>query len=226
MTTAIQDIEDLQRLLATHFPEIQVDGDIGKRTIAAVQSARGVSDRFAKDVQAILQRRSPNLGIDGVIGAMSIRALHDLDEAGDHESAADTKLDDHDSPSSEHKVLASSFADLADVSSFRRCKASGGSDQHCFQSGDNGIGKWGHNTAQEDTPMVALPREVWRKAGRTGGAKLIITYKDHSIPAILGDTMPSLANIHNGAGMDTNPAVARAFGLHPPYMVPMTWRWA
>lgn len=223
-TTAIQDIEDLQRLLATNFPEIQVDGDIGKRTVAAVQSARGVSEQFAKDIQLILQRRSPNLVIDGVIGPKSISVLHDLDEAGDHESVADTKLDG--SPSDEHKVLASSFADLADVSSFRRCKASGGSDQHCFKSGDNGIGAWGHNTAQEDTPMVALPREVWRKAGRTGGAKVIVTYKDRSIVAILGDTMPSLANIHNGAGMDTNPAVARAFGLRPPYMLPMTWRWA
>lgn len=222
-TTAIQDIEDLQRLLAANFPEIQVDGDIGKRTIASVQSARGISEQLAKDVQSILQRRAPGLVIDGVIGPKSVSALHDLDEAGDHESAFDTNLDDS---SPVHKVLASSFADLADVSSFRRCKASGGSDQHCFKTGDNGIGAWGHNTAQEDTPMVALPREVWRKAGRAGGAKLIITHKGDELRAILGDTMPSLANIHNGAGMDTNPAVAKAFGLRPPYLVPMTWQWA
>lgn len=223
-TTAVQDIEELQALLAKKYPAIHVDGDIGKLTTATVLEVGASGDAdLATAVQAILARRQPKLVVDGRIGAFTMAALRALDEAGDHESAAETDLPEEGPV---HRVLASSFADLADVRSFKRCKANGGSDQHCFQTGDNGIGAWGANTAQEETPMVALPREVWRKAGKTGGAKVLITHKGDECHAVLGDTMPSLANIKNGADMDTNPAVAKAFGLHPPYMVPMTWEWA
>lgn len=124
-------------------------------------------------------------------------------------------------------MKASSFADPADVLAFRQCKAKGLSDQECFKHGDNGIGAWGHNCAQDHDPMAALPREIWRGAGKTGGAKLIVTYKGISIRGILGDTMPSLAHITNGAGIDLNPAFAKAFGVHPPFMLDgVTWEWA
>lgn len=125
-----------------------------------------------------------------------------------------------------HKVNASSFADPADVRAFDKCKMNGGTDAECFKVGDNGIGAWGHNTAQDEVPMVALPREIWKDAGKTGGAKVQLRYKGQVLDAILGDTMPSLANIRNGAGIDTNPAVHKAFGLHAPFMVEMEWRWA
>lgn len=183
MSTAVDDIIEIQKILARRFPDVEPDGDIGKRTLAAI---------------------------------------HALDEAGDLESAETAPVPSGDV----HAVLASSFADLADVRAFKACKARGNSDQTCFGTGDNGIGAWGANTAQEDIPMVALPREVWRQAGKTGGAKVKITHGGKEIIAILGDTMPKLSNIKNGAGMDTNPAVAKAFGLKPPYMVPMTWQWA
>jgi len=42
-----------------------------------------------------------------------------------------------------HKVIASSFADPADVRAFKRCKAQGKTDQECFRVGDNGVGCWG-----------------------------------------------------------------------------------
>lgn len=125
-----------------------------------------------------------------------------------------------------HKVKASSFADPADVAAFHLCRATGKSDMECFKVGDNGLGAWGHNTAQEENPMAALPREVWQQAGKRGGAKLQVRYKGKTVEGILGDTMPSLKNIKNGAGIDLNPAFAKALGLKPPFMVEgVEWRW-
>ena len=124
-------------------------------------------------------------------------------------------------------VKASSFADPADVVAFKRCKMKGLSDVQCFRVGDNGLGAWGHTTAQEHSPMVALPREIWKAAKKRGGAKVQVRYRDKTIDAILGDTMPSLANINNGAGIDLNPACAAALGLKPPFLVAgVKWRWA
>lgn len=126
-----------------------------------------------------------------------------------------------------HIVTASSFADPADVEAFKRCKARGYSDEFCFTRGDNGIGKWGHCTAQYRDPMVALPREDWQEAGKTGGAGVIVRYHGRTVHAILGDTMPHRANIENGAGIDLNPAAARELGLKPPFLVPgVEWEWA
>lgn len=122
-------------------------------------------------------------------------------------------------------VKASSFADPADVRSFSRCKASGKTDMQCFAVGDNGIGKWGHNTAQETTPMAAVPRDIWTAAGKTGGAKLQVRRGNLVVDGILGDTMPSLANIRNGAGIDLNPAFAKALSLQPPFFTAVEWRW-
>lgn len=124
------------------------------------------------------------------------------------------------------KVKASSFADLKDVEAFKKCKKQGKTDNQCFKVGDNGIGYWGHNTAQETLPMCALPREIWSKAGKSGGSKVEVRYKGKTASGILADTMPSLANIKNGAGIDLNPAFAKAFGLKPPFLVSdVEWRW-
>ncbi|CAB4146292.1 hypothetical protein UFOVP1319_3 [uncultured Caudovirales phage] len=122
-------------------------------------------------------------------------------------------------------VLATSFADPADVAAFKRCKAKGKSDMACFKVGDNGIGKWGHNTAQEHTPMCALPRDVWKKAGKKGGDKVRVWRDNRSVVGILGDTMPLTANIKNGAGIDLNPAFAKALGFKPPFLTPVNWEW-
>ena len=123
------------------------------------------------------------------------------------------------------KVKASSFADPADIVAFNRCKARGLSDMDCFAVGDNGIGKWGANTAQEHTCMAAIPRDVWAAAGKTGGAKLEVRYNGNVVAGILGDTLPHSKNIRNGAGIDLNPAFAKALGLRPPFMVEAEWRW-
>lgn len=124
-------------------------------------------------------------------------------------------------------VVASSFADPADVAAFRRCKAAGHSDQLCFKVGDNGIGAWGANCAQDHSPMCALPYEVWHDHGHRGGDSIKVTYKGVTVFGILGDTMPHLGAIHNGAGIDLNPAFAKALGVTPPFLLQgVTWDWA
>src|SRR6188768_1881248 len=121
-------------------------------------------------------------------------------------------------------VKASSFADPADVAAFKRCKADGGTDQECFKVGDNGIGKWGHKTAQSRSPMAALPRGVWTNAGKEGGAKIEVRYGDKTVAGILGDTLPAVPK--HGVGIDLNPAFARKLGLKPPFLVNgVSWRW-
>lgn len=227
--SAVADIEEIQGVLARLFPTIQIDGDIGKITTSSVLRLQELGHPAeAREIQSILFRSSPGLLIDGQIGELTMAALRRLDEEGDFESLGEMKSAGQIHPAEgAHEVKASSFADLADVLAFKKCVARGHTENYCFGEGDNGIGKWGKKTAQEVIPMVALPREIWRDAGKTGGAKVIVGYKDFPpLEAFLEDTMPSLANVKNGAGMDTNPAVAKAFGLKPPYMVPMTWAWA
>ena len=122
-----------------------------------------------------------------------------------------------------HKILASSFADPADIAAFRRCKAKGMSDQQAFKYGDNGIGKWGDDTTTH-VPMCALPPEDWIELGtKARGAKVKVTINGVSVICELRDTMPRKANIHNGAGIDLNYAALLAFNLRPPIMVDATW---
>ena len=127
------------------------------------------------------------------------------------------------------RVLASSFADLADLAAYKRAKARGLSDREAFKFGDNGIGLWGDFTATEHSPMCALPPEDWidRWVTRTKarGAKVAVTYKAKTIIGELRDTMPHKHNIKNGAGIDLNPGFAKAFGLRPPFLVWLNWEW-
>lgn len=130
------------------------------------------------------------------------------------------------------KVLASSFADLADVRAFQRCKASGKSDKECFKVGDNGIGAWGDVTAQEVTPMCALPPDdviakwgVMTSKVRHKRVRVRLASSGREAVCLLGDRMPWKKNIKNGAGIDLNPAAAKALGLRPPFMVPAEWEW-
>lgn len=125
-------------------------------------------------------------------------------------------------------TLASSFADPADVRAFQKCKARGGTDSECFKVGDNGMGAGGRFTATEDSCICALPPEIWRPRfgsfKEADGAAVEVTYKTTSVIGILGDTMPSLSNITNGAGIDLNPGFAKALGLNPPFLVPVSYR--
>lgn len=125
-----------------------------------------------------------------------------------------------------HDVLASSFADPADVASFRRCKARGGSDNECFKVGDNGIGVWGDDTTGP-VPMCALPPEDWKPMGSVArGKKVIVRCGSQQVVCELRDTMPARANIKNGAGIDLNAAAWGALGHTPPVLLRASWQWA
>lgn len=122
-------------------------------------------------------------------------------------------------------VIASSFADPADIRRFRACKATGKSDRECFKVGDNGIGCWGDDTTQ-DKPMVALPPEDWKPLGnRARGALVLVIAGKRTVLAELRDTMPRKANIKNGCGIDLNPAACEALGYEPPVKIAVTWQW-
>ena len=129
-------------------------------------------------------------------------------------------------------VRASSFADPEDVRVWKKWRdiyiAQGMSvkeaEQKALAKGDNGVGKWMHRTAQTDYPMAALPRGVWEEAGKKGGDKMEVCYKDKIVRGILGDTLPRVPK--HGVGIDLNPAYAEEFGLVPPFLVDdVKWRW-
>ncbi len=128
-------------------------------------------------------------------------------------------------------IRASSFADPADVAAFRRCKAQGGTDQECFKVGDNGIGFRGMNCATDEACICALPFEVWKDkwgdADTANGKSVVVSYNGKDVEGVMGDTMPHLENIHNGARIDLNPGFAKAFGISPPFLINgVTWRWS
>ena len=51
----------------------------------------------------------------------------------------------------------------------------------------------------------------------------LVTVGEKTVVCELRDTMPAKANVKNGAGIDLNPAAAKALGLKPPFKVRATW---
>jgi hypothetical protein len=128
-----------------------------------------------------------------------------------------------------HHVIASSFADPADIAAFKKCKKTGKTDKQCFAVGDNGIGCWGDDTTGK-VAMCALPPEDmierWGSVARARLKPVRVTIGKKTIVALLGDRMPARANIKNGAGIDLNPAACKALGVKIPLKTPATWSWA
>ena len=127
---------------------------------------------------------------------------------------------------SARKVIASSFADPADLAAFKRAKARGLSDKQAFAVGDNCVGKWGDPTGDGSGPVCALPPEDWRHLANPRGTKVAVVANGRSVVCELRDTMPHVRNITNGAGIDLNPDACRALGLRIPCMVPATWEFS
>lgn len=128
-------------------------------------------------------------------------------------------------------VTASSFADPKDVEAYKKAIAQGKSEAEALKVGDNGIGKWGDNTATDAVPMCALPPEdwlaKWGSSAKARGKKVAVTYKGKTVIGELRDTMPHKAKITNGAGIDLNPGFAKAFNVTPPFMLKnVQWEWA
>ena len=138
-----------------------------------------------------------------------------------------------------NEIIASSFADLADVAAFHKWykiyldqgKSPAEATQLAFAKGDNGVGFTGLLCATEAECLCALPPEDWKAKWRTkamaSGKPLIVTHKGIEVRGRLGDTMPAVSRIRNGARIDLNPGFAKAFGLKPPFLIPgFSWRWA
>ena len=129
-----------------------------------------------------------------------------------------------------HTVTASSFADAADRSKYDACILSGKSPAQCRRVGDPGIGWLDNILYKDDMNVCALPPEIWISKWGTKknahGRPVMVRINGVVVAGRLGDTMPHLANIQNGAGIDLNPGFAKAFGLHPPFMVRAEWAWA
>lgn len=129
-------------------------------------------------------------------------------------------------------VTASSFADLVDLRRFKAAKAKGMTDKQAFAVGDNGIGCWGHATAQLVTPMCALPPDdMMQRFGsiaKAMGAHVLVESRENGLHVlcILADRMPWKKNIKNGCGIDLNPAACAALKLKPPVKHPVKWTWA
>jgi hypothetical protein len=127
-------------------------------------------------------------------------------------------------------VIASSFADPADVAAYRQAIAEGKSEEEALALGDNGIGAWGDDTTSEQQPMCALPPDDWRAKWGSGsiarGKQVEVTYNGQTVIGELRDTMPPKAKITNGAGIDLNPGFASAFGVKQPFMLQnVEWNW-
>jgi len=127
-------------------------------------------------------------------------------------------------------VIASTFADPADVDAYRTAIAERKTRQEALELGDDGIGCWQDDTTSATDPMCALPPEDWQTKWGLGqaarGAKVSVTYKGQTVVGELRDTMPNRAHIANGAGIDLNPGFCAAFGLKPGFLLPgFQWEW-
>jgi hypothetical protein len=127
------------------------------------------------------------------------------------------------------KVVASDFASLADLAAFRRAKARGLTDKQAFAIGDNGVGCWGDLTAQNHTPMCALPPddmiEKFGTVAKAAHRRVRVAFRDRAVVCILADRMPWKKNIKNGRGIDLNPAAIDALGLRSPVEAEVEWAW-
>ena len=130
--------------------------------------------------------------------------------------------------STQPHVLASNFADEADLRGFKAAKAHGLSDVQAFRYGDNCIGFWGEDTCV-DTPMCALPPEdLIAKWGSERARKIKyvrVTVGTKSVICLIADVMPHKRYITNGCGIDLNPGAVKALGLRAPLKTPAVWEW-
>lgn len=119
-------------------------------------------------------------------------------------------------------VYASDFASLKDLKAYRVAKKKGLPDKEAFKLGDNGQGCWGDLTAQDHTPMCALPPETMTEWwGSKAGAKhqrVSVVDKATGLrcTCVVADIMPKRANITNDCGIDLNPAALIQLGLRSP----------
>jgi len=197
-------IKKIQRIL-----DLKEDGIWGPKSQAALNKEIG---KTPGDGNPTLVKIQKLLGVknDGFWGPIS-------------QSAFNKELDDDAESGPGIKGTASSFADPADVLSFKQCKAKGKSDQACFKVGDNGVGQFGKITAQAHTPMVAIHKDdmiaKWGSVNAAAHRLVRVTANGKSVDAAVEDRLGVAGRI------DLNPAAAKELGLNPPFLVKCTWNW-
>jgi hypothetical protein len=199
-------IQQIQQILG-----VATDGDFGPLSYTALTAAKQ-NPATVQAIQAVL-----GVAQDGSWGPVTQAAFQSL-VAPSRQVGGGPQA-----------VIASSFADPKDVAAFRQCIAEGNTEKYCLSVGDNGVGCWGDDCTGP-TLCCALPPEIWLAKWGSGavarGKPVIVTCNGVTVTALLWDTMPHLANITNGAGLDMGPALVAAVGLTPPVMVAATWQWA
>lgn len=190
---------------------VVADGIFGRKSKAALKRA---GDELEKKIQEIL-----GVEVDGNFGRRSNAALLAI-----LKPVTEQEIHEAVNPSGP-TVLASSFADEADVRSFKKCKTRGHSDKYCFGVGDNAIGYGGLDTANPENPMAALPRRVieakWGSLIKGHRKPIDVTYKGNTVRGIVGDYMSAGLR----AKIDLNPGFQVKFGVEPPFLIPVQWRW-
>lgn len=193
-------IEDIQAILG-----VERDGIWGTKTQAALNA----------QISRTTERNSTVVRIQQVLGVTDDGLWGPVSQAALNKALADNFP--------WFAATASSFADPADVDSFRKCKLTGKSDQACFKVGDNGVGQFGEVTAQEKDAMVAIHREdmiaKWGSVNAAAHREVRVTVGTKTINALVEDRLGVTGRI------DLNPACAKKLGLKPPFLVKCTWSW-
>lgn len=115
-----------------------------------------------------------------------------------------------------------SFATYKDLVGFIKCLQKGNSTNFCYNRGDNGVGASMKVTAQQHTPMVALPtsemKAKWGSTKNAWGKKVKIKLNGKTAIAEVADIGP--------AGVcDLNPAALIALGLPHDSELSQTGEW-
>ncbi len=107
------------------------------------------------------------------------------------------------------KAKLTSFATYQDLVGYINCLLAGGSENGCYNKGDNGTGASGKVTAQVKTPMVAVPSSAmkakWGSTSKAWGKKIEVKCGNRVAIAECADIGP--------VGVcDLNPAMLIAMG--------------
>jgi hypothetical protein len=148
------------------------------------------------------------------------------------QGALDALLKPEHPAADRHLVIASSFADPADLFAYQRALALGMSEKQALAFGDNGIGArelGGYPTVAGTGPACALPpediEEKWGIVEEGRDRRVKVSNRTSEVITTLKDKMPPRAHITTRARIDLNPDACAALGLTPPVMSPVVWSW-
>lgn len=120
-----------------------------------------------------------------------------------------------------------SFATYQDLVGYIKCLLGGGTEDACYNHGDNGVGASGKTTGQQHAPMVAVPsvemKKKWGSTSAAWGKKIKV-----SIPSLGFSAIGECADIAPTGVCDLNPAMLIAIGLRPDVELSIDghWEWA